>query len=309
MRLLLLGRDGQVGWELRRSLQPLGEVHAPGRDVLDLADASSLAATVRRIRPGVIVNAAAFTAVDAAESAPEQAHAINAVAPRVLAEEAVRLGASLVHYSTDYVFDGRLERAYTERDDTAPLSVYGRSKLAGEHAICATGVPHLVFRTSWVYAARGRNFLRTMIRLMRERERLSVVDDQRGAPTWARTIADVTAAVIARAGTSSAEVAEALHTRGGIFNLVARGATTWHGFASAIASGTIDSSRKLKALESISTSQYPTPAARPSNSVLATDRLRTVWQVHLPAWQESLRLCLEERPDGVQPLEGEGEGR
>jgi dTDP-4-dehydrorhamnose reductase len=283
-------------------MQPLGHVHALGRAALDLADVAALTATVRRIAPDIIVNAAAYTAVDAAEAAPGQAHAINAVAAGVLADEAERLGSSLVHYSTDYVFDGQSERPYSEQDATGPLSVYGRTKLAGEYAIRESGAPHLVFRTSWVYAARGRNFLRTMIRLMREREQLAVVDDQRGAPTWARTIADVTAAVLARAGASRSQIAEALHARGGIFHLVAQGATTWYGLAAAIASSSVDPARKLKELVPISTAQYPTPAARPSNSVLATDRLREVWQVHLPTWEEGLQLCLEERPDGLSPV-------
>jgi dTDP-4-dehydrorhamnose reductase len=301
-RILVTGKNGQVGWELRRSLQCIGDVIAVDREQFDLARPDSLALKLDELAPDIIVNAAAYTAVDKAESEQPLAMSVNAESPGVMAEWAARRGVPMLHYSTDYVFDGRAQRPYTEDDATVPLSVYGVSKLAGEQGIAASGAPHLIFRTSWVYAARGRNFLRTMIRLMREREELAIVNDQYGAPTWARSIADATAAVLARASADPRGLAAALRVNGGVFHLVASGETTWHGFAMAIAKETSDPLRRLRRLLSITTAQFPTAAARPANSILSTDRLLARWHVRLPRWDQALRLCLEECPDGVAPM-------
>jgi dTDP-4-dehydrorhamnose reductase len=294
MRILVAGRDGQVGWELQRALQPLGEVVAIDRDNCDLTQPAQLRQAVRAARPELIVNAAAFTAVDRAEDEPALARALNAEAPALLAEEARRLGAALVHYSTDYVFDGRKPQPYVEDDATGPLSVYGRTKLEGEQAVAAAGVPHLVLRTSWVYAARGHNFVRTMLRLARSRDELRVVDDQVGAPTWARTLAEATLAIVARCGGGRERIAEAFAARGGLYHLTARGETSWHGFAAEIFALAADPQRRLRALRAIPTSAYPTPAARPANSRLCCDRIEQAWSLRLPDWREALRLCLAE---------------
>lgn len=284
--ILLLGRNGQVGWELERALAPLGEVTALGRGEADLADPDALRAAVRHHRPAVVVNAAAYTAVDRAESEPDAAFAANAAAPEVLAEEAKRAGAFLVHYSTDYVFDGRKAAPYVESDATGPLNVYGRSKLAGEEAIRAVTDEHLILRTSWVYGARGGNFLRTILRLLDERDELRIVADQEGAPTWSRMIAEATAAALARNGAARPRHA-------GTFHLAAAGRTTWHGFATAIRDALGDAYRG-KRIAALATEEYPTPAARPRRSVLDTARLEESFGIRLPAWDASLRLVLEE---------------
>jgi len=282
-RILLTGIGGQVGWELQRTLQPLGEVVACDRQTLDLADPDRLRAVLREISPGLIINPAAYTAVDQAESEPELAQAINGTAPGILAEEAKRLDALLVHYSTDYVFDGAKPAPYAEDDPTAPLGAYGRSKLAGEKAIRASGCRHLIFRTCWVYGARGRNFLRTMLRLARERDELRVVDDQHGAPTWSRMIAEITGQALAR-----------LDGQHGIYHLAASGETTWHGFAARIVAianqhGLLDKSPPVRRIVS---ADFPTPARRPANSRLDCDRLRNDFRLHLPDWETQLHLCL-----------------
>ena len=275
MRILLTGPTGQVGWELAPRLAALGEVVALDRSALDLADAGVLRARVRDVRPDVIVNAAAYTAVDRAESEPELALAINGVAPGVLAEEAKRLGALLVHYSTDYVFDGTKEGAYVEDDATNPLSVYGRTKLDGERAIRASGCRHLILRTSWVYASRGHNFLLTMLRLGAERSELRVVDDQRGAPTWARDIAGATVRLL----TNPPE---------GLLHLTAAGETTWHGFACEI----MRLAGLTAVVQRIPAAEYPAVARRPANSVLDNARLRAVAGIVMPPWEESLARCV-----------------
>lgn len=284
-RILLTGINGQVGWELQRALQPLGEVIAVDRQRLDLANPDRIRALLREVRPTIIVNPAAYTAVDKAETDCDLALAINAVAPGILAEEAKRLGALLVHYSTDYVFDGTQATPYAEDATTAPLSVYGRSKLAGEQAIAASGCRHLIFRTSWVYGLRGRNFLLTMLRLAGERDELSVVADQRGAPTWSRQIAEATALALAR-----------YTDQQGIYHLAAAGATTWHGFATALL--TIAHARgmiaRLPTVRAITTDQYPTPARRPANSLLSCARLRADFGLTLPDWDTQLQLCLSD---------------
>ena len=290
MRILVTGGAGQVGWELRRTLAIFGEVVAPPRDVLDLASADSIVAAVRGVRPNLIVNAAAYTAVDKAESEPDLAMQINGYAPRILAEEAHRQNTALIHYSTDYVFDGRKAEPYREDDETAPTNAYGRTKLAGEHAVMAARAAHLVFRTSWVYGSRGRNFLLTMLRLAKERKELKVVDDQFGAPTSARLIAEATAAAIASNFVDRRLDLDRFRQMGGLYHLTAAGRTTWYGFAQAILKGQTGVAKVLP----IPTSGYPTPAPRPQNSVLDNSKLERQFGFALPDWEVGLRLCLEE---------------
>ena len=285
MRILLTGVNGQVGWELQRTLAPLGEVIAVDRNRLDLADKAGIRRSVAAIAPDLIVNPAAYTAVDKAESEPELAHAINAVA----AGELAACGIPLVHFSTDYVFDGRKSDAYTEDDTANPLGVYGASKLAGEQALARAGIPHLILRTSWVYGLRGRNFLLTMQRLARERDTLAVVDDQFGAPTWSRLIAEATALVVARWLDRPDQTATS-----GIYHLSCGGRTSWHGFAAAILAQMTGADQKLARLTAIPSSGYPTPAARPANSQLNCDRLAETFGVRLPGWETALALCLEQ---------------
>ncbi|WP_310638415.1 dTDP-4-dehydrorhamnose reductase [Delftia acidovorans] len=298
MKLLLLGRNGQVGWELQRSLAPLGELIALDRQADaggqglcgDLSRLDELARTVRALRPDVIVNAAAHTAVDKAESEPDQARLLNALAPQVLAREAAQTGALLVHYSTDYVFDGSGSAARTETDATAPLSVYGSSKLEGEQLIQASGCRHLIFRTSWVYAARGGNFAKTMLRLAQEREALSVIDDQWGAPTGADLIADVTAHAIRQLQRQPGDQ--------GLYHLVAGGETTWHAYASHVIAHARelapDRPWKVQRIAAVPTSAFPTPAQRPHNSRLNTDRLQQTFGLRLPHWQAGVDRMLQE---------------
>ncbi|CAG0965929.1 dTDP-4-dehydrorhamnose reductase [Rhodocyclaceae bacterium] len=290
MNILLTGKNGQVGWELQRTLQPVGKVTACDHAGLDLADAAAVRRKLDEVRPDVIVNAAAYTAVDKAESEPEQANAVNAAAPALLAQEAVQRGALLIHYSTDYVFDGAKASPYVETDPTNPLGAYGRSKLAGEEGIRASGCDHLIFRTSWVYAARGANFLRTILRLAAEREELRIVADQVGAPTWARLIAEATALALRQA------LAERRHGRfeSGLFHLTCAGETSWHGFASLIVASR--GGLRVKTVTPIATADYPTPAKRPANSRLNTDAFRARFGLALPDWRDCLPLCLEEIP-------------
>ena len=283
MRILLTGCAGQLGRELKRSLACLGEVIACDRQEFDLADPDALRDAVRDAAPAVIVNAAAHTAVDKAESEPELAMAINAVAPGILAEEAKRLGALLIHYSTDYVFDGTKPAPYTEDDSPAPLSVYGRSKREGELAIAAADGRHLIFRTSWVYGLHGANFMKTMLRLGKEHDELRVVGDQIGAPTWSRHLADVTALVLARKDIPN-----------GLYHLAAAGETSWHGYAEAIfyeaqRVGLMD---KSPVVHRITSADYPLPAARPANSRLDCSRFRRDFDLTLPDWRTGLIDCL-----------------
>ena len=293
MKILLLGKNGQVGWELQRALAPLGILMAldrHGTDDLcgDVSHLDGLAQTIRTIAPDIIVNAAAYTAVDQAESDAGQARLINAQAVSVMAREASILGALLVHYSTDYVFDGSGHTAWSEDAPTRPLSVYGQSKLAGEQAILNSGCRHLIFRTSWVYATKGRNFLRSMLRLGTEREHLSVVDDQWGAPTGAELIADVSAHAIRE--TLKQPRLE------GLYHLAASGETSWHAYAHLI----IDHARKLgwpiklTQLIPIATSDYPTAARRPLNSRLDTRRLSTAFELAMPHWSIGVTRALDE---------------
>lgn len=287
MKILVTGKTGQVGYELMRSLQPLGEVMGVDRGVMDLADLAQVRDVIRRFKPDLIVNPAAYTAVDMAESEPELALRINGLAPGVMAEEAARLGAGLVHFSTDYVFDGTKQQPYTESDMPCPVNVYGESKLAGEQAITATGVDHLILRTSWVYGMRGRNFLRTMMRLAAERDTLSVVADQHGAPTWSRTIADTTAFILAQAAASS-RAADWWGRNGGLYHLTAQGATSWFGFAEAL----LEASEGKPKLIPISSSDYPVMAKRPENSRLSCAALMSRF-CGLPEWRDALALCQE----------------
>lgn len=291
MLILITGPDGQVGWECQRSMQALGRLCRIGRAQCDLSRPDSIREVVRATAPDVIVNTAAYTAVDRAEAEPAMAHAVNAVAPGVLAEEAKRAGASLIHLSTDYVFDGAKATAYTETDATNPLSVYGETKRQGEEAILSVGVPAVILRTSWVYGMRGHNFLRTIVRLAREREELRVVDDQSGAPTWARSIAEAIAAMTARAGCDRQSVATSFKERGGIYHMTAAGRTDWHQFASRILQLLPDPSRRLRALVAIRSTQYPTAARRPANSSLDCSRLLQHWGIALPEWDEALALA------------------
>ncbi len=298
MKILLLGKNGQVGWELQRSLAPLGELIAPGRDSTehcgDLVNLAGLAQTVQTLRPDVIVNAAAHTAVDKAESEPELARTLNALAPEVLAQAAQSVGAWLLHYSTDYVFDGDGSTPWREGDATAPLSVYGRTKLEGEQLIRSNCSKHLIFRTSWVYAARGGNFAKTMLRLAKERESLSVIDDQFGAPTGAELLADVSAHALR-------EVMHREHPRAdraGLYHLSASGSTSWHGYAQFVLQAAMDAGVELKAkphnVLPVPTSSYPTPARRPLNSRLDGALLQSAFGLTLPPWQQGVLRMLSE---------------
>ena len=294
MKILLFGKNGQVGWELQRSLAPLGELTALDFDSTDhhadFTRPAKLAETVRALRPDVIVNAAAHTAVDKAEAEPELAARLNAEAPRVLATEAAALGAWLLHYSTDYVFDGSGSTARDEEAPTAPLSVYGRTKLDGENAIRASGCKHLILRTSWVYAARGGNFARTMLKLAAEREALSVIDDQIGAPTGADLLADITAHAL-RAVLREPQL-------GGTYHAVAAGETSWFDYARFVIEWARAQGLPVKvaadAVKAVPTSAYPTPARRPLNSRLATGKLRRNFRLTLPPWQVGVQRMLNE---------------
>ncbi|TCS38387.1 dTDP-4-dehydrorhamnose reductase [Paucimonas lemoignei] len=292
--ILLFGKGGQVGWELQRSLAPLGKVIGLDFNSTELCgdftNLAGLSKTVETVRPDFIVNAAAHTAVDKAESEPELARTINALAPGALAEAAQRVGACLVHYSTDYVFDGSGDQPWKETDTPAPLSVYGATKLEGERLIAAACPKHLIFRTSWVYAARGGNFAKTMLRLAKERDRLTVINDQIGAPTGADLLADVTAHAI-RSLAVKPELA-------GLYHLVASGTTSWHGYASFIVAHAQQDGVALKAsvdaIDPVPTSAFPTPAKRPHNSRLDTSKLQAAFDLTLPDWQQGVQRMLTE---------------
>ncbi len=288
MKVLITGRHGQVSHELQRRLGAVGELIVLGRDQLDLAQSDQIRRQVKNIRPDLIINAAAHTAVDLAESEPESAFAINAIAPGILAEEALALDIPLIHYSTDYVFDGTKAGPYNEDDTPNPLGVYGKSKLAGEQAIRDVQGKHLILRTSWVYSTHGRNFLLTMQRLLQEKPELRVVADQIGAPTWAGTIASSTLALIERWQTNTAE-------NWGTYHLTAQGETSWFGFAQAIGEALRQQGKPCANLLPIPTSDYPTPATRPLNSRLDCSRLQRDWGVSQPDWQTALRECLTEQ--------------
>jgi dTDP-4-dehydrorhamnose reductase len=294
MKLLLLGKGGQVGWELQRSLAPLGELVALDFDSTDFnADFSrpeQLAETVLKVRPDVIVNAAAHTAVDKAESEPDFARKLNATSPGIVAEAAQQIGALMVHYSTDYVFDGSGTRPWKEDDATGPLSVYGQTKLEGEQLVAQNCAKHLIFRTSWVYAARGGNFAKTMLRLAKERDKLTVIDDQFGAPTGAELLADVTAHAIRATLQDPAKA--------GLYHAIAGGETTWYGYARFVLEQAKAAGVELKAgpdaVEAVPTSAFPTPAKRPHNSRLDTTKLQATFGLRLPPWQEGVARMLRE---------------
>lgn len=286
MKIVVCGRNGQVAQALKAQLVGLGELHVLGREQLDLAQPETLRGPLRQLAPDLIINAGAYTAVDQAEHEPERAFAINAHGPGVLAEEAARLGAPLIHYSTDYVFDGSKATPYTEQDAPNPLGVYGQSKLAGEQAIAAVAGQHLILRTSWVYSLYGRNFLLTLQRLLQEKPQLRIVDDQIGAPTWAGSIAASTRVLVERwqAGQAGAW---------GTYHLTAQGETSWFGFAQAIAEQLKAQGLPCAELLPIPSSDYPTPARRPLNSRLDCSRLAHEWHIRLPHWQQALIDCLK----------------
>ncbi|MBS3902479.1 MAG: dTDP-4-dehydrorhamnose reductase [Dethiobacter sp.] len=285
-RILLTGKNGQVGWELRHALTTLGEVVALDREQLDLANPDQIRKRVRDIKPDLIVNAAAYTAVDKAEEEAELAMAVNGIAPGILAEEAKKLNALIVHFSTDYVFDGSKTTPYTEEDVPNPINVYGRTKFFGEQAIQAVGTPYLILRTSWVYGLRGKNFLLTILRLSRERSELKIVDDQIGAPTWSRTIAEATAGILSTGHLS-------LSANTAVYHLTASGKTSWYEFAKAILALDPNPTEQVcQNLVPIPTSEYPTPARRPAYSVLSNAKLEAAFGVKLPYWEEGLTRAL-----------------
>jgi len=288
MKILLIGKNGQVGWELHRTLAPLAEVVAVDYPEINFTDTAALRRLVAETRPNVVVNAAAYTAVDKAETEQKLCRQINATAPGVLAEETKKISALLVHYSTDYIFDGTKQTPYFETDAPNPLGVYGESKLAGDQAVGASGVDYLIFRLCWVYGARGQNFLLTMQRLAREREKLRVVRDQVGCPTWARMIAEATAFAINQVAGSADRSAF-----NGAYHLAASGLTSWHGFASRIIELMPEADRKCREIEGVTTAEYPTPSKRPAYSVLNCDKLQATFGLRLPDWETSLRQVLD----------------
>ncbi len=290
-KILLIGKDGQVSDELPSLLGPLGELIIYGQEELDLTHENRIREKLRDAKPHVIVNAAAYTAVDKAEEEPDLALAVNGTAPAILAEEAKKLGAALIHYSTDYVFDGEKKEPYTEEDSPNPQSVYGRTKLAGDEAIQSAGLPYFIFRTSWVYGLTGKNFLQTIQRLAKERDELKIVDDQIGSPTWCRTIAQTTANVLTQILLQNDPGdLSGFERASGLYNLTCGGKTSWFGFAQAILNES--SSSKTTKLIPIPTSDYPTPAKRPPYSVLSTQKLRTSFGITPPAWDVTLKYCL-----------------
>jgi dTDP-4-dehydrorhamnose reductase len=286
--ILLVGKIGQVGWELRRTLAPMARVTCVDFPEIDLTSGDSIRRWVRETRPNIVINAAAYTAVDKAESEPDKAMKINGVAPGILAEEAKKLGALLVHYSTDYIFDGAKTEPYLETDAPNPLGAYGRTKLAGDEAVRAIEGAHLIFRLCWVYGARGQNFMLTMMRLARERERLRVVGDQVGCPTWSRMIAETTTLALRQA-----VAAGDLGAFTGTYHLASSGVTTWHGFADAIVKLMPPEGKKCTQVEAITSAEYPTPTKRPAYSVLSCGKLERVFGLRLPHWEDNLKQVLE----------------
>jgi dTDP-4-dehydrorhamnose reductase len=288
MKILLTGKNGQVGGELNNILKDMEELVSVGREQLDLSKITSIEPAVLDIQPDIIINAAAYTAVDKAEEESDLAMTINGIAPGVLAEAAKKIGASLIHYSTDYVFDGRSSTPYREEDATCPLSIYGKSKLAGEKAIAEAGIQYLIFRTSWVYSLQGKSFLRTIKRLAAEKDTLRIVDDQIGAPTWARSIALATCKIIDQSFRGRLKP-----SLSGIFHLTCQGKSNWHGFAKEILS--LSGASKNTQLLPIPTSDYPTPATRPLYSLLSNDKLEKVFGFMMPHWNDALKDCMHSK--------------
>jgi dTDP-4-dehydrorhamnose reductase len=303
LRLLVTGANGQVGWHLQRALAPLGELLAIDVEQVDLTDLDAITRAVREFAPNIVANAAAYTAVDKAESEPDLAHAINVAAPARIAEECARSGALLIHYSTDYVYDGTKSGVYGESDATGPLSVYGRTKLDGDQAIIASGCAHVILRTTWVYDIRGKNFLRTVLRLAREKEELRMINDQFGAPTWARGLAEATTIILAK---SLERRAVSGVWNSGLFHLTAAGRTSWAGFAQAILedyeallawpadTGEFGGPLKAKRVVEITSEQYLTPARRPRNSVLSNANVQAEFGIVMPDWRSQLRLAMQD---------------
>ena len=292
MKILLIGTNGQIGGELQRTLAGFGGLVSTDRHTLDVTDGRRIRDAIRSVQPALIVNAAAYTAVDKAEHEPEVAVAINAKAPEIMAEEAKKLNCTLIHYSTDYVFDGAKHSPYVESDTPNPLNVYGRSKLAGENAVTASGARHLIFRTSWIYSTRGSNFLLTVRRLLRERPELRIVNDQIGSPTWARDIAEGTAKALHILLKQNQQRREQMT---GLYHLTASGQTSWHGFAAEIMAMSESSAHNIPAkLVPIATSEYPTPARRPLNSILSNEKFQKTFGFGLPHWKDSLKRVLSE---------------
>ncbi|MGB9122384.1 MAG: dTDP-4-dehydrorhamnose reductase [Candidatus Angelobacter sp.] len=301
LKIVIVGRHGQLAWEANERFQGLGQIICVGRPAVDLLDLNGVREEIRRIKPMVIVNAAAYTAVDQAESEPEAAMKINLEAPAAMADEAKRSGALFITYSTDYVFDGKSSTPYTETDPTAALNVYGASKLSGEKAVEAVGGSYLIFRTSWVYGARGKNFLKTILKLAAERPELRIVDDQVGAPTWSRDLADATRKILEKlvpqSFPSKTSIGESLGDRRGIYHMSATGSVSWYGFAAAILEEMGKrglSEGTLAKLVPVPGSEYPTPAMRPHNSRLCNDKLKNAFGVTLPPWRESLARVMDE---------------
>lgn len=287
MRILLTGKNGQLGWELNHLLLPLGHVFALERNEMDLSKPETLGRVIQEIKPHIIINAAAFTAVDKAESEPELAMTVNGIAPKIMAQEAKKIGAGMIHYSTDYVFDGKATAPYNEEDPTRPLSIYGKSKLAGEKGVSQANIPHIIFRTSWIYSLRGSNFLLTMQKLAQTRKQIKVVNDQTGAPTWSRAIAIGTTQVLGKllnTGTTT------VFPNSGTFHMSCGGETNWFTFAERVLelSGLSNNTE----LVPIPTDEYPTPAIRPQYSLLSNKKLKQVFNYEMPHWQDALRDCL-----------------
>lgn len=295
--ILLIGVSGQLGWELKSTLSPLGKLIALDRKSMDLCQPEQIRDVIRQIRPHLIVNAAAYTAVDKAEEEIELAQAINSIAPGVIAEEAGRLHAPLIHFSTDYVFNGNNGGTpYIEQDETDPQNIYGQTKLAGELAIQKVGTPYLIFRTSWVYGARGKNFLLTIQRLARERDSLNIINDQTGSPTWCGSLADASADIIKNVLVETKSKLSYLEDVSGLYHMTCAGKTTWFDFARAILKKTLD--HRQPKINPIPTSEYPTPAFRPQNSLLSNLKLRKTFGIALPDWEEALDQCLYKANNG-----------
>ena len=290
MKILITGKNGQLGYELAETFSLNHEVVALDRNELDLSQPDQIIEKIRAIKPDLILNAAAYTAVDLAEKEADLAVAINAIAPGVLAEEANRLGVPIIHYSTDYVFAGSATEPYKETDAVAPLGIYGKSKLAGEIAVASTAKRHLIMRVSWLYGNRRQNFMLTMLRLMRERENLSVVSDQIGSPTWVRFVANTTERALDLASSKAT-----LKIADGLYHVAASSVTSWHGFASAILANTNDAERRVQTIRAIATSEYPTPAKRPAYSVLNCAKIETALTCKMPTWDAQLMECIAER--------------